>query len=244
MALRRVWIGSPNYSSRGGSGVRLIVLHTAEGAKSYQSLGNYFASSSSGVSSHVGIDDTPGEIGEYVKPGNKAWTACNANPVAIQAETCAWATWTTTEWHQHPVMLENVAQWVSEEAARFSIPIVRLTPAQAQGSSAGVCDHNALGAWGGGHWDVGTGFPFDEVLAMAQGKPSGVAPPPPQEEDDCPMLLVHNKAGGIWLIWGSLRTRVANPDEATDYKKAGAKDVGTWSDERIGKFPLAENTVK
>ena len=38
MALTRVWLPSPNYSGRGGSSVRLIVLHTTEGAQTYQSL--------------------------------------------------------------------------------------------------------------------------------------------------------------------------------------------------------------
>jgi hypothetical protein len=243
-ALRRVFIASPNYSSRGGSAVRLIVLHTAEGALTYQSLGNYFASSSSQVSSHVGIDDTPNEIGEYVKPGNKAWTAANANPVAIQAETCAFAGWSAGEWDRHPQMLENIAQWIAEEASRFGIPIVRLSAEQAQGGSRGVCDHGDLGTWGGGHWDVGDGFPWTRVLDIAQGKPSGPTTPTPEEEEDCPMLIVHNKAGGIWLIWGSFRTPVKNPDEVNDYKKAGAKDVGTWPDDRIAKFPIAENAVK
>ena len=74
MTLNRVAIPSPNYSSRGGTAVRLIVLHTAEGALTYQSLGNFFANPSSGVSSHAGIDDTPGTIGVYVKRGDKAWT--------------------------------------------------------------------------------------------------------------------------------------------------------------------------
>ena len=49
VALRRVWIPSPNYSSRGGTAVRLIVVHTAEGATTYQSLGSFFANPSSGV---------------------------------------------------------------------------------------------------------------------------------------------------------------------------------------------------
>jgi peptidoglycan hydrolase-like protein with peptidoglycan-binding domain len=180
MALQRVWIPSPNYSSRSGS-VRLIVLHTAEGSKTYQSLGNYFASSSSGVSSHVGIDDTPGVVGEYVKRGNKAWTQGNANSVSVAAELCAFAAWTTADWNAHPTMLSNTAQWVAEEAAAFGIPLVRLTPSQAQGSGRGVCEHVDLGSWGGGHTDCGTAFPIDQVIAMAGGQPApspGPTPPP------------------------------------------------------------------
>jgi len=172
MPLTRKWIASPNYSSRGGSSVRLIVLHTAEGARTIEELGNFFAKSSARASSHTGIDDTKGTIGEYVKRSNKAWTAVNANPVAVQTELCAFAKWTLEEWNKHPNMLENCAQWIAEEAAYFNIPITRLTPAQAQSSGRGVCQHNDLGNWGGGHWDCGPRFPIDKVLEMArtQGK--------------------------------------------------------------------------
>src|SRR5215510_4894267 len=121
MALERRWMPSPNYSSRGGATVRLIVLHTAEGATTYQELGNYFANPSSQVSSHVGIDDTPGTVGEYVRRDGKAWTAAGANPVAVQAELCAFAKWSSAEWQSHPDMLENCARWVAEEANQFGL---------------------------------------------------------------------------------------------------------------------------
>ena len=182
MALARDWIPSPNYSDR-GSGVRLVVIHTAEGSRTYQSLGAYFQGDV-GVSSHVGIDDTAGRIGEYVPadgPGSKAWTQANANPYSVAAELCAFAAWTAAEWDAHPVMLENCAAWIAEECGRFAIPLVGpLTASEAQGGAAGVCDHASLGASGGGHWDVGSSFPWGRVMEMAGGKPSspGAAQPP------------------------------------------------------------------
>lgn len=198
MALNRVWIPSPNYSSRGGSGVRLLVLHTAEGSRSIESLGSFFSSSSAGVSSHAGADDKVNTIGEYVKRGNKAWTASNANPVACQIELCGFASWSRAEWeNNHANMLANTAAWIAEEAAAFGIPIVKLNASQAQGSGRGVCQHIDLGGWGGGHvdCDYGSGnFPIDKVLSMASGgapitpgptppttppKPGGPAPPFP-----------------------------------------------------------------
>jgi hypothetical protein len=147
----------------------LVIVHTAEGARTIEELGNFFASPSSGVSSHVGIDDTPGVIGEYVKRPNKAWTQGNANPVAVSAELCAFAGWSAAEWDRHPVMLDNCAKWIAEEAAYFGIPLTKLTPAQAQGSGRGVCQHVDLGAWGGGHSDCGSSFPIDDVLEAARG---------------------------------------------------------------------------
>jgi peptidoglycan hydrolase-like protein with peptidoglycan-binding domain len=182
MALKRVSIPSPNYSSRGGSKVRLIVLHTAEGATTYQSLGNYFANPSSQVSSHVGIDDTANTVGQYVQRPNKAWTAANANPYSVQAELCAFAKWGASDWSKHQTMLKTTAAWVAEEAAAFGIPIVKLTAGQAQGGSSGVCQHADLGSAGGGHWDCGGSFPIDDVIRMAKGgsSSSGGSPPPAQ----------------------------------------------------------------
>jgi hypothetical protein len=104
-----------------------------------------------------------------VKRGNKAWTASNANPVSVQTELCAFAKWSHDEWMRHPNMLENCARWIAEEADYFDLPITKLNDSQAQGSGRGVCQHENLGSWGGGHWDCGSGFPIDYVLDMARG---------------------------------------------------------------------------
>ena len=167
--LTRKAFPSPNYSSRSGATVRLIVIHTAEGATTIESLGNFFANPSVDASSHVGADDKKGVIGEYVKRGNKAWTQANANPVAVSLELCGFASWSTDEWNRHPNMLENCARWIAEEASAFGLPITRLNSTQAQGSGRGVCQHKDLGGWGGGHHDCGSGFPMDKVLDMARG---------------------------------------------------------------------------
>jgi N-acetyl-anhydromuramyl-L-alanine amidase AmpD len=179
MALNRVWIPSPNYSSRGGTKVRLVVVHTAEGSKTIESLGSFFANPSSGVSSHTGADDKVNTVAEYVRADQKAWTQANANPYSVAIELCAFASWDAAEWSRHINMLTNCAAWIAEECARFSIPIVGLSKSQAQGGASGVCGHDALGAAGGGHWDPGPSFPWGDVLAMAGGQAGTVAPPAP-----------------------------------------------------------------
>ena len=183
-ALTRVPYPSPCYSSRGGAGCRLIVLHTAEGARTIESLGSFFANEANQVSSHAGADDQAATIGVYVHREDKAWTQGNANPSAVSLELCAFAAWDNAEWHRHSNMLDNCARWIAEEAAAFGIPIKRLSADQAQSGAAGVCQHIDLGAWGGGHVDCGNGFPMDEVLQMAGGAapllpPPGPAPAPP-----------------------------------------------------------------
>lgn len=177
MSLTRVPMPSPCYSSRGGQGVRLVVIHTAEGARTIESLGNFFANSANEVSSHAGADDKVNTVGIYVERPNKAWTAANYNPVAVQIELCAFAAWSTAEWDQHPNMLDNCAKWIAEECAAFGVPLKRLSAAEAQGSGRGICQHIDLGAGGGGHVDCGNGFPMDRVIQMAGGADVGTAPP-------------------------------------------------------------------
>lgn len=210
MSLARVWIGSPNYSSRGGAAVRLIVLHTSEGATTYQSLGSYFQGNVE-ASSHTGIDNkTRGTIGEYVKRGNKAWTQANANPYCVAAELCtpagAAGGWTRDYWlNEQRTLLDNTADWVAEESAAFGIPLVGLTAAQAQSGGRGVCQHVDLGPAGGGHYDCGDGFPLDYVLTAAGGS-GGSAPPatgsaPPLHVDYFGPAYGHNSACGDVRTW-------------------------------------------
>jgi peptidoglycan hydrolase-like protein with peptidoglycan-binding domain len=178
MTLKRIWLPSPSYSSRQGATPRILVIHTAEGSRTIESLGNWFANPANQVSSHTGADDKQNTVGEYVKPDKKAWTQANYNPAAVAIELCGFAKWTTSEWDQHPNMLQNCAQWIKEEAARFGIPITKLTASQAQSNGRGVCQHVDLGTGGGNHSDCGSGLPFDRILDMARGGGSGGTSPP------------------------------------------------------------------
>jgi hypothetical protein len=175
--------------------VRLIVLHTAEGARTIEDLGHFFQNSANQVSSHTGADNQKGKVGEYVKPGNKSWTCAAFNPVAVQIELCAFASWSRDTWMgPNHVMLENCAAWIAEEAARFGLPITKLSPGQAQGSGRGVCQHRDLGASGSGHSDCGDGFPIDYVLDLARG-----GTPPAQAdttEEETEMFYLQFTASG------------------------------------------------
>ncbi len=158
---------SPNYSSRKSAKVRLIIVHTAEGARTREALGGFFAKAATGASSHVGIDDTG--ITRYVPDAYSAWTARNANPVSVQAELCAFTAWTAVEWVKHPGMIENTARWIAQASIDHGIPIVRLTPEQSV-KGTGVCAHwDITRGWKiGSHIDAGTQFPWDAVIARAR----------------------------------------------------------------------------
>lgn len=199
----------------------MIILHTAEGALTIQSLGSFFANPASQVSSHVGIDDTPGTVGEYVQRSGNAWTAASANQYSIQAELCAFASWDNATWQSHPQMLANTAAWIAEEAAYFGIPLTKLSASQAQGGAAGLCQHNDLGAMGGGHWDCGPSFPIDQVLSMAKG---GAQPLPPEPEEEADMIMIQRTStGGTAMYDGAVKRAVSDGTSATAYRNAGIK---------------------
>ena len=176
MAIKRKWMPSPCYHSRGGVKPSKIVLHTAEGATTIESLGNFFANGANQVSSHTGADDKKNIIGEYVSRGNAAWTQAAYNEESLALELCGFASWSRSNWlNNHSNMLDNAAAWVAEEAAKYGIPIVALNNSQAQGGGRGVCQHVNLGSGGGGHVDCGSGFPMDELIKRAKG--GGAAEP-------------------------------------------------------------------
>jgi N-acetyl-anhydromuramyl-L-alanine amidase AmpD len=183
MVLTRIWKPSPHNSARSGS-VRLIVIHTTEGATTIDSLGNWFANPSAKVSSHVGADNhRQGQIGEYVKRDRSAWTQGNFNSACVSCEMCTPAGaamgWSRDYWlTKQGWMLDNTAAWIAEEAAKFGIPITKISASSAQGSGRGVCGHVDLGSAGGGHTDPGPGFPWDYVISKASGgKPPTSSPP-------------------------------------------------------------------
>lgn len=169
-------IPSPNYSSRGSGRVRLVVIHSAEGARDRISLGKYFQGGVN-ASSHVGID--AGGAEQYVPYDKSAWTLLNGNPISENAELCAFARWTRAQWLSEETvdgvanpkrMLDNAAAWIRERCLANDIPIRKLTPAQVDQGLAGVIGHadwTYSNVGQGDHTDPGSNFPWDYVMARA-----------------------------------------------------------------------------
>lgn len=179
---------SPNFNSRGSKDVRLVVIHTAEGARTTASLGAYFAKPSVQSSSHVGIDDDGLE--QYVPYDKAAWTLRSGNAISDNAELCGWASWSRLVWlGEHRPMLERAAAWIRGRCLARGIPIVKLTPDEVRAGKAGVIGHVdwTLGMRDGTHTDPGPGFPWDVVMALAtagSGVTTPAATPAPLHEGD------------------------------------------------------------
>lgn len=66
-----VWRPSPNYSSRGGSGVSLVVIHSCEGG--YAGCWGWLRNSAAGASAHYVVKENGAEITQLVRESSKAW---------------------------------------------------------------------------------------------------------------------------------------------------------------------------
>lgn len=179
-------IASPNLQARGKAPVRLVVIHTAEGALTTAALGRYFAKASAEASSHVGIDDQGIEV--YVPYDKASWTLRSGNGISDNAELCGFAKWTRAQWlNEHAPMLRLAAQWIRERCLARGIPIKKLTPAEVAAGKAGVIGHVdwTLGMKDGSHTDPGPGFPWDVVIQLAAGTaPATTAAPATHQGDD------------------------------------------------------------
>jgi hypothetical protein len=162
-------------SPRGTAPVRLVVIHTAEGARTAADLGSYFYQDNTQASSHAGSDDR--EIRNYVPYDRAAWTVRSANPISDNLEICGFARWTRAQWLSTGTVdgctnprarLELAAKWARERCLARGIPRRWLTPAQVAAGESGIIGHVdwTVGMKDGTHTDPGSGFPKDVFMAI------------------------------------------------------------------------------
>jgi hypothetical protein len=177
---------------RGSRAVRIVGIHTAEGARTAASLGSYFFQAATQASSHVGID--AGNTFQYVPYDRSAWTMRSANPISDNAELCGFAHWTREQWLSTATadgcanpraILDRTAAWIRSRCLARGIPIRKLTPAQVAAGQSGVIAHWdwTLGMHDGTHTDPGGGFPWDYVIAQASGGGGGGGTPAAPAQD-------------------------------------------------------------
>ncbi|MCJ8271993.1 MAG: N-acetylmuramoyl-L-alanine amidase, partial [Psychrosphaera sp.] len=79
-----LWTASPNYSSRAGSAISHVAIHTTQG--SYAGAISWLANPAAGASAHYVIRSSDGQVTQMVRDTNKAWHARSANPYSIGIE--------------------------------------------------------------------------------------------------------------------------------------------------------------
>jgi|GEM_PF-6081676 len=138
-------VPSPNFSSRNGRKVDLIVLHDCEG--SYAGSINWFAQKTSQVSAHLVLREDGGEVTQMVDFANKAWHAVDFNSRSIGVEMAGFAAkgFEAREW-------QEAADIVAFLLHKYGLPCRWAE----HGQGAGFCSHFDLGKAGGGHRDPTT----------------------------------------------------------------------------------------
>jgi hypothetical protein len=136
------WAPSPNFSTRHGARVDLLVLHDTEGG--YAGAISWFKNPKSQVSAHFVIKEDGAEATQMVDLADKAWHAKAFNPRSIGFEMAGIAAkgFGEPEWaaaasifafHLHHLQIPN--RWARA------------------GVGPGFCSHFDLGVAGGGHRD-------------------------------------------------------------------------------------------
>lgn len=247
-------IPTDNYSSRLGERVRLVVLHTTDGARDVDSLGAYFQTGTDQASYHAAFDDHRAET--YVPYSAAAWSIRNGNQESDNAAFCGFSAWDRAEWLRHPRMLELGAAWVADRCLARGLPIHRLSLADTAaalrnpGHSGGVIMHRdyTYATGDGTHTDAGDGLPWDVILTRAQqiaGRPSlarrrrdedntvELPPTPARIDKQVPTDVVGGWCGAANLLL------TAN----TDGNKGSARVYGIYAVADRGSVPPDVRTV-
>jgi len=161
------------FSSRLGERVRLVVIHTSEGARDVDSLAAFLNRPGVHASYHGAVDDTRFE--QYVDYTQAAWALRNGNQESDNLCLCGFASWSRAEWLRHPRMLELTAAWITQRCLARDLPVRRLTDPEVgqvmrnPHHPGGWTDHHGytVGTGDGTHWDVGENFPFEAVAHRA-----------------------------------------------------------------------------
>lgn len=139
------FVSSPNFSSRGGARVDLVVVHDTEGA--YAGAVAWFAQSRSQVSAHFVLREDGGEATQMVDLARNAWHVCAFNRRSVGLEMAGKESAGFSD-----------ACWLA--AARIVAYLLHHLQIPCRFAEAGVgpgfCRHYDLGQAGGGHDDPTT----------------------------------------------------------------------------------------
>jgi len=152
------WRRSPNFSSRRGTKIDLLVYHESAGHYQgdigwlctptvYGPEGNVISGPDASATAVVREDG--GEITQLVHVKDKAWTqaAFNARALGIEHSNI------TAKGYSTEAQLRESARFFAWMCWKYDIP-VRIARA---GQGPGICRHLDLGAAGGGHTQCGMG---------------------------------------------------------------------------------------
>lgn len=78
------WIASPNFSSRSGTAITNVIMHTVQG--SYSGCISWFQNTSAQASAHYVVRSSDGQLTQMVLESDKAWHVGSENPYTVGYE--------------------------------------------------------------------------------------------------------------------------------------------------------------
>lgn len=184
--------------------IRVIVVHTTEGHEDDQAAesgAHYDGIRTDGTSAHYYHD--PDSTVQCVLTTDRAHTArYHGNRIGIHHELCGSAKQSAVGWGDaaSQAIIRRAAKQAARDAARWQIPIRRLTSAEVRNGALGFCGHNeitlAFPEDNGTHWDPGTSFPWPFFLSLVEQYTNGEDDMPSVEEiADAVKTAVVNRSG-------------------------------------------------
>lgn len=187
------------YSSREGTPITLVAVHTNEGPNTPGDEGSDLSAENlcrwmdttpreSGVSYHRVIDDD--SVVNYVADQYKAWSLRSGNPRSLNVCLTGYASQSRAQWMQHDNQLRMTADVIRAWCDIHGIPKVKLTAQQVGSDQSGICGHWdwTVGKQDGTHTDPGSNFPWDVLMSY-------VAPPAPDPSPTTPPSTPASYAG-------------------------------------------------
>lgn len=139
------FVASPNYSSRGGARVDLVVVHDTEGA--YAGAVAWFAMSASQVSAHFVLREDGAEATQMLDLAKNAWHVCAFNRRSVGLEMAG----------KESAGFSDACWLASARIVAYLLHHLQIPCRFAEGGvGPGFCRHYDLGQAGGGHDDPTT----------------------------------------------------------------------------------------
>lgn len=213
-------------AKRATSPIRLLVVHTSEGAEldiSAEALAKFIATprTATNLASYHYIADwnrvipiVPDDYVAYANAGANSDGLSICYPGRAGQSAAEWADPASTAQH------EQVARWLADKSAEYHIPLVKLDAARVLAGARGVCGHLDVSlAYGRStHTDPGPFFPWTQVIQQAERLLAPPIPAPVEEDDDVKLYLVlaPNSPAQYVTDMATFKKPIATPDVASE----------------------------
>ncbi|WP_135452594.1 N-acetylmuramoyl-L-alanine amidase [Mycobacterium sp. DL99] len=206
---------SPSNSSRGGTKIDAVFLHTQEGGggnSAAEDLAKYLGNPANQVSYHYTISqasDGGVTVVDVVDTDYMSWSVLSANSRSINlCFAGSRASWTRDQWMKQAKAIDVAAYLAVQDCKKYGIPTTVIAPPYT-GRIPGISDHRYVTQVlkDGSHTDVGDQFPWD-VFAAAVKKyatdtttPAPAGPTPiPREDADLQLVTRFKCLGDRTLV--------------------------------------------